>query len=72
MPIMPVSLNGNPPSIRTVECRTPEVLPGALCEIWADEGVLLCVVERINTDGSITVRPLPAAPIAMVVVPKHH
>lgn len=59
MPIVAVSLNGERPAMRTVELRTPTLVTGVLCEVWADEGMELCVVERVNSDGSFTVKRLP-------------
>lgn len=56
---MPVSFHGETPALRTVQKRTSHLSPGVLCEVWADEGSRLCLVDRINDDGSIVVRPLP-------------
>ena len=63
MPIIPVSLpvsfGGEAPAMRTVQKRTPQLSAGVLCEVWADERFQLCLVDRINADGSIVVRRLP-------------
>ena len=65
MPIVPVSLNGESPSMRTVLLRTGKLVAGVLCEVWANERIHLCLVERVNADGSIVVRPLPDLPADM-------
>ena len=62
MPILSVSLNGEHPTMRTVQFRTSKLVPGVLCEVWADERMQLCVVDRIKPDGSISARRLPAMP----------
>jgi hypothetical protein len=62
MPIVPVSLNGESPTMRTVQPRTSKLQPGVLCEVWADNQMHLCIVESTNSDGSIKVRELPEAP----------
>ena len=59
MPIFSVSLNGGTPSLRTVQLRTTKLVPGVLCEVSTDEGMQLCVVERVNGDDSVSVRSLP-------------
>ena len=59
MPIVPVSLNGEKPTMRTVQKRTKQLTSGVLCDVWADERLQLCLIERVNDDGSIVVRPLP-------------
>ena len=62
MPTLPVSLDGDATRIRTVEYLAQELMRGVLCEVLANEGEWLCVVESINADGSIVARRLPAAP----------
>jgi hypothetical protein len=61
MPVLLISLNGGTPTMRTVQQRTAKLTAGVLCEVWADERMQLCIVDRINVDGSITARVLPAA-----------
>jgi hypothetical protein len=62
MPIVSVSLDGETPTTRTIQLRTPKLRPGVLCEVWADEEMQLCIVESVNADGSIAARRLPAPP----------
>jgi hypothetical protein len=60
MPILSVSLNNETPSMRTVLLRTPKLIPGVLCEVWVDDRLQLCVVDRVEADGSVSARRLPA------------
>lgn len=62
MPIVPVSLDGETPTMRTVQMRTPKLRPGVLCEVWADERMQLCIVESVDMDGGIAARRLPEPP----------
>ena len=62
MPILAVSLDNGALSMRTVQLRTASLVPGVLCEVWADDGLQLCVVERVHPDGSFSFRRLPAMP----------
>jgi hypothetical protein len=62
VPILPVCLNGKNATMRTVQLRTRALIPGVLCEVWAEEGMQLCLIERVNADGSFVARPLPAPP----------
>ena len=59
MPILSVSLDGQPPTMRTVQPRTTNLKAGALCEVWADEQMQLCLVDEIHDDGAIVARRLP-------------
>lgn len=59
MPIVPVSLDGETPSMRRVQKRTPHLSSGVLCEVWVDEELQLCLIDRVNEDGSIAARRLP-------------
>lgn len=63
MPVLSVSLDGGMPDMRTVQPRTPKITPGVLCEVWADERMQLCVVDRVNADGSIAARRLPGGSV---------
>lgn len=60
MPILQVSLDGDSPTMRTIQLRTAKLAPGVLCEVWADDRMQLCMVERVHDDGSISARRLPA------------
>ncbi len=62
MPIVPVSLDDDVPKMRTVIPRTAQIRTGALCEVWADERMQLCLVESVGKDGAIVVRRLPDPP----------
>lgn len=62
MPILAVSLDNGAPSMRTVQLRTARLVRGVLCDVWADNSLQLCMVERVNPDGSLRVRRLPAMP----------
>lgn len=62
MPVVSVSLDGQTPTMRTVQLRTPKLRPGVLCEVWADEQMQLCLVESVKDDGAITARRLPPPP----------
>jgi hypothetical protein len=64
VPIVPVSLkNGEAPSPRTIELRTPKLTRGVLCDVLVDERMQLCIVDRVYDDGAVCVRLLPDAPI---------
>ena len=67
MPILAVSLDNGAPSMRTVQLRTARLVRGVLCDVWANNSLQLCVVERVDPDGSITVRRLPAIPAKLAV-----
>lgn len=43
MPILPVALDGEKPSLRTIQLRTQRLVSGVLCEVWADERMHLCL-----------------------------
>ena len=58
MPILAISIDGESPSMRTVQQRTARLIPGVLCEVWADERLQLCLVERVDRD-LVSVRRLP-------------
>lgn len=62
MPIIHVSLDRARATTRTVQFRTSRVRAGVLCEVWLDDEMELCLVDRVNEDGSIEVRRLPPAP----------
>jgi hypothetical protein len=62
VPILPVSLNGERPSMRTVQLRTGKLTVGVLCEVWADGRMHLCLIEHVNADGSFVARSLPNPP----------
>ena len=73
MPVVAVSFDRNErPSMRTVQLRTPALLVGVLCEVWADERMHLCVVQSVNSDGSMRVRRLPEPPSPDQVQPPRH
>lgn len=72
MPILLVSLNNEAPSWRTVQLRTAKLIPGILCEVWADNRLQLCVVQSVNPDGSLSARPLPAMPVETRLTARHH
>ena len=57
MPIVLVSVNGEPPAHRTVDFRTSKPKAGTLCEVWADDRMQLCMIER--TVPTLVVRRLP-------------
>jgi hypothetical protein len=63
MPVLSVSLDGDMPNMRTVQPRTAKITAGVLCEVWADERLQLCIVDRVNADGSIAARRLPRGPV---------
>jgi hypothetical protein len=71
MPILSVALNGETPSMRTVQLRTAKLMPGVLCEVWADEHLQLCLVEHVNADGSVSVRRLPSMPADTVPMARY-
>ena len=72
MLVVPVSVNGDSPVDRAIESRTHNLIPGVLCEVWADEGMRLCVVERIDEDGCVAVRRLPCPPVDPSQSSKRH
>jgi hypothetical protein len=72
MLVVQVSVDGDSPVDRAIESRTHNLIPGVLCEVWSDEGMRLCVVERIDEDGCVAVRRLPCPPVDPSRTSKQH
>ena len=72
MLVVQVSVDGDSPVDRAIESRTHNLIRGVLCEVWSDEGMRLCVVERVDEDGCVAVRCLPCPPVDPSRTSKHH